>query len=120
MSTLNKLVRALVIFVLLAAALYYDSTFRLPKPPPPTAEQIAAKQVEQAAKDKRQAENAAWYKQLRTDMGKIIRAAGYSCVWADAVRPHIFDIHGYTVGCNAEQHSYEVHDRGGRWVVTPE
>ena len=56
---------------------------------------------------------------MKRDAKTLIQAAGYRCDTVDKVNPFIVK-RGYTVYCNGYSYSYELEDRGGRWVITPD
>lgn len=57
--------------------------------------------------------------ELKRDAKTLIQAAGYRCDTVDKVNQFLMG-RGFTVYCNGFKYSYEMEDRGGRWVITPE
>ncbi|MEJ1414311.1 MAG: hypothetical protein RPU90_12150 [Candidatus Sedimenticola sp. (ex Thyasira tokunagai)] len=47
----------------------------------------------------------------------IVKAHGYRCDTVDEMQPFILG-GGFTIYCNNWKYSYELEDKGGRWVVT--
>jgi hypothetical protein len=94
-----------------------------PHPDPPlTPEQVAAQAAAQKkAEEARATETARLaveYLALRAKAAKIIRASGYDCQNAD--KAYMTGLHTTRVVCNGFYYKYQIEDRGGRLVVTPE
>lgn len=47
----------------------------------------------------------------------IVKIYGYRCDTISAFQPMVFS-DGYTISCNRFRYTYELEDKGGRWVVT--
>lgn len=47
----------------------------------------------------------------------IVRAHGYRCDSISSFQPFVMSA-GYTIRCNNYRYTYELEDKGGRWVVT--
>jgi hypothetical protein len=54
--------------------------------------------------------------QVKSRLTALIRLTGYKCDTLTKWRPMLFS-RGYEVSCDL-YYSYEVEDKGGRWVVT--
>ena len=50
-------------------------------------------------------------------LAQLVQLYGWRCDSISAVTPFAFS-HGFYVYCNNWRYSYEVEDRGGRWIVT--
>ncbi|WP_146132027.1 hypothetical protein [Halomonas ventosae] len=57
--------------------------------------------------------------ELKRNAKKLIQSAGYKCDTVDKVNQFLMG-RGFTVYCNGFKYSYEMEDKGGRWVITPE
>ncbi|HHX8286271.1 MULTISPECIES: hypothetical protein [Vibrio] len=55
--------------------------------------------------------------QLYEEVANLIRLYGYKCDSLSALRPMVFS-RGFVAVCNRFSYTYEIEDKGGRWVVT--
>lgn len=55
--------------------------------------------------------------QLYNEIADLIRAYGYRCDSLSGLHEMVFS-RGFSVTCNKFSYSYEIEDKGGRWVVT--
>lgn len=56
---------------------------------------------------------------LASEGAHIVREYGYKCDTVTSVRDFLMS-YGFTIRCNRGRYTYDVADRGGRWLVTVE
>ena len=68
---------------------------------------VIATPIASKVKDKKRAQAAA----------TLVKLAGYRCDSVDAFTPFIMSA-GFNLYCNNYRYSYELADKGGKWVIT--